>query len=323
MGAANTLWLEDGLLCATNTDTYGFMTHLASSAPGWDRRDAPVAVLGAGGAARAIVYGFLEAGVAEVRLFNRTRARAEDLARALWTARQGLRLDGARQRVARCRPCSSTPPRSAWCMPSRSISMWRACAPILWSPTSSTCRSRPLLLPRARARGLRAVDGLGMLLHQAVPGFERWFGVSPRSRPSCVRSSSPTSRGADADHRPHRLHRHGQIHGGRALQQPMALPCCDADAEVHKLYAGRRRSADRGRISRHDGDRPASIAPSWRRRCSPIPPASSALEAIVHPLVRRSRARVSPRRGKRGARQWPCWKFRCCLKPGATNASMS
>src|SRR5690606_28483066 len=79
VGAANTLWIEGGKLCAANTDTYGFMAHLSLSAPGWNT-GRPVSILGAGGAARAIVHGFLEAGVGEVQVFNRTRARADALA---------------------------------------------------------------------------------------------------------------------------------------------------------------------------------------------------------------------------------------------------
>jgi shikimate dehydrogenase len=78
VSAANTLF-AGGKLHAANTDTYGYMTNLGLAAPGWEARDAPIAVLGAGGAARAIVYGFLNAGVGEVRVFNRTRARAEAL----------------------------------------------------------------------------------------------------------------------------------------------------------------------------------------------------------------------------------------------------
>ncbi len=80
IGAANTLWLEDGVLHAANTDTYGYMAYLAQRYPDWRKKDAPVSVLGAGGAARAIVFGLLEAGVSEVRVFNRTLERAEALA---------------------------------------------------------------------------------------------------------------------------------------------------------------------------------------------------------------------------------------------------
>ena len=79
VGAANTLWIEDGKLHATNTDTYGFMAYLNQKAPDWHKTDPRVVVLGAGGAARAIIYGLLEAGCSEVIVLNRTQARAEQL----------------------------------------------------------------------------------------------------------------------------------------------------------------------------------------------------------------------------------------------------
>jgi shikimate dehydrogenase len=177
-GAANTLWYEGGRLCAANTDTYGFMTHLGEAAPGWERRDGPVSILGAGGSARCIVHGFLEAGVGRVQVFNRTRARADAIA-----AHFGARV------VAR-----------EW---SERAAVSRDAIVVVNTTTLGMVRSEPLdldvsafaddcvvadlvyvpletdLLASARARGLRAVDGLGMLLHQAVPGFERWFGVKP------------------------------------------------------------------------------------------------------------------------------------------------
>jgi shikimate dehydrogenase len=178
IGAANTLWLEDGKLCATNTDAYGFMTHLALSAPGWDRRDAPVAVLGAGGAARAIVYGLLEAGVSEVRLSNRTNARAEEMARAYgprvkaysWSERAtcaadaGLLVNTTSLGMVHAEPLD---------MDLAGLRNDTVVVDIVYVPLETD------LLARARKRGLRVVDGLGMLLYQAVPGFEKWFGVKP------------------------------------------------------------------------------------------------------------------------------------------------
>ncbi len=103
VGAANTLWLEDGRLHAANTDTYGYMTYLDLRAAGWQRRDAPVSILGAGGAARAIAFGFLESGVGEIRIFNRTRERSETLARLFgsrirvcdWSERSALSREAA------------------------------------------------------------------------------------------------------------------------------------------------------------------------------------------------------------------------------------
>lgn len=179
VGAANTLWLADGKLCAANTDTYGYMTHLGLAAPGWGARDAPVSVLGAGGAARAIVFGLLEAGVAEIRVFNRTRARAEALA-AQFGSR--IKVFDWSERSARSRD-------AAVLVNATTIGMNGAgsldidftgfnpecvVSDIVYVPLKTE------LLARAGDCGLRTVDGLGMLLHQAVPGFEKWFGVRPQ-----------------------------------------------------------------------------------------------------------------------------------------------
>ncbi|MFV0295455.1 MAG: shikimate dehydrogenase [Hyphomicrobiaceae bacterium] len=178
VGAANTLWLENGRLHAANTDTYGFMQHLAVSAPGWRTRDRPVMVLGAGGAARAIVYGFLEAGITEVRVVNRTLARAEEIAAHFGPKVRAVALgDGARL-AADCGVLVNTTSLGmvkgqpldfdvGLLMPSAVV------ADIVYVPLETD------LLARARLRGLATVDGLGMLLHQAVPGFARWFGVKP------------------------------------------------------------------------------------------------------------------------------------------------
>ena len=104
IGAANTLWLDaEGKLNASNTDAYGFMTNLAEQAPKWNEGRRPVVVLGAGGAARAVLYGLIEAGATKVLLANRSRARADDLGSRLSAARRGGRLGGPRPRACRLR----------------------------------------------------------------------------------------------------------------------------------------------------------------------------------------------------------------------------
>lgn len=150
--AANTLWLEGGKLHAANTDTYGFMTNLDHAAPAWKAHDGPACVLGAGGAARAIVHGLLEAGVDEVRIFTRTRQRAEVLAETFgprvkvfdWDARseasrEACVLVNTTAAVSRARV------RWEWTLP--------ASIRIASSPTSSMCRSKPSCSPK---RGRRA-----------------------------------------------------------------------------------------------------------------------------------------------------------------------
>jgi shikimate dehydrogenase len=178
VSAANTLWLSDGKLVAANTDTYGYMTNLSQQAPGWDRRDAPVSILGAGGAARAIVFGFLDAGVSEIRVFNRTRTRAETLAQQFgscvkvfdWSEREAGSRDSAvlvNTTTIGMNGVGTLDFDLAGFDPECVVS------DIVYVPLETE------LLRKARSQGLRIVDGVGMLLHQGVPGFEKWFGVRP------------------------------------------------------------------------------------------------------------------------------------------------
>ena len=152
------------------------MTHLSRSA-GWRERDAPVVLLGAGGAARAIVYGFLEAGVGEVRVCNRTRERAEALAAAFGGRVKAMAWEEQRGRASRGRARQHHHDRHEG-EGTLGLDIGRLhpdciVCDLVYVPLETE------LLAAARARGLVAVDGLGMLLHQAVPGFERWFGVRP------------------------------------------------------------------------------------------------------------------------------------------------
>ncbi len=178
VGAANTLWLSGDKLCAANTDTYGFMTHLGLSAPGWDALDAPVSILGAGGAARAIVYGFLEAGVGEVHVFNRTRERADALAEHFGPRVKAFDWDERGRRARKSAVLVNATTIGMNGVGSLDLDFHRfdptcVVADIVYVPLATE------LIVRAQGRGLRTVDGLGMLLHQAVPGFEKWFGVVP------------------------------------------------------------------------------------------------------------------------------------------------
>jgi shikimate dehydrogenase len=178
VGAANTVWRDGAKICVANTDTYGFMTHLGQSAPGWDKKDAPIAVLGAGGAARAIIYGFLAAGAGRVRVINRTIGKAEELAQhfgacveaRVWgEAAEAIRDASVIVNTTTLGMVGSAPLE----LDLSALSIDTVAADIVYVPLETP------FLAQARARGLRTVDGLGMLLHQAVPGFERWFGVRP------------------------------------------------------------------------------------------------------------------------------------------------
>jgi shikimate dehydrogenase len=177
VGAANTLWFADGELCSTNTDVEGFINNLDSSAPGWDKTEDAL-VLGAGGAARAVVFGLVERGVKRVHLANRTIERARALsdqfgARVLpvgWDAVPGL-LPRAGLLVNTTSLGMHGQPAlelDVGMLPSHAV-----VADIVYVPL------RTPLLTAATARGLKTADGLGMLLHQAVRGFELWFGQRP------------------------------------------------------------------------------------------------------------------------------------------------
>ena len=177
IGAANTLWLDQaGRLCASNTDSYGFITNLNEQAPGWNEGRRPVMVLGAGGAARAILHGLLNEGASRILLANRTRGRAEALAQAFGPAVTVIDWEDRERALAGCGLLVNATSLGLTgkepldidlaALPSEAV-----VADIVYSPLETR------LLASARARGNRAVDGLGMLLHQAVPGFERWFGI--------------------------------------------------------------------------------------------------------------------------------------------------
>jgi shikimate dehydrogenase len=181
VGAANTLWFDAGALRSTNTDVEGFLANLDAAAPGWDRA-ADVVVLGAGGSARAVVFGLIERGIARVHVVNRTPERAQAL-----RTRFGETVRPAS--AAELPPLLATagllvnttslgmrgqPPLEIDLQPLRSGAL---VADLVYVPLETS------LLAAARARRHRTADGLGMLLHQAVRGFSLWFGVRPSVTP--------------------------------------------------------------------------------------------------------------------------------------------
>lgn len=175
--AVNTLWIENGTVVGANTDAYGFAANLDANARGW--RDASSAVvLGAGGAARAIVHALQEAGIAEIRIANRTVPRARELAESFggkvsahsWTEADSL-FASADILVNTTSLGMAGQPKldvDLSLLPDSAI-----VTDIVYVPLMTP------LLRQAHERGLTTVDGLGMLLHQAVAGFQRWFGVRP------------------------------------------------------------------------------------------------------------------------------------------------
>ena len=179
IGAANTLiFRRDGKLQADNTDGYGFIANLRQEAPAWKPSAGPAAVLGAGGAARAVVAALLHEGVPELRIANRSRARAEGL-RAEFGAK--VRVWDWVQAGNMLEDCPTVVNTTSLGMtgkpdlrvPLDGLSVSAVVTDLVYAPL------RTRFLEDAAAMGCSTVDGLGMLLHQAAPGFERWFGVKP------------------------------------------------------------------------------------------------------------------------------------------------
>ena len=179
IGAVNTLVVaDDGQLEGDNTDAFGFLEHLRASRPDWRPDGGSATVLGAGGAARAVVAALLTAGVADIRIANRSPERARLLAVAF----------GARVRAIPWPPCGPALADTALLVNCTTLGM-RGQPPLVLDlaalPNAAvvcdivyTPLQTPLLAEAARL-GLAVVDGLGMLLHQARPGFARWFGINP------------------------------------------------------------------------------------------------------------------------------------------------
>lgn len=177
LGAANTLWVEDGLLHATNTDSYGFVANLDQQHPGWDKVGCAV-VLGAGGASRSIIQAIRDRGIGTIHVVNRTRQKALDLAERFGPAVHGHGLDVLNDVLAGAGLFVNTSslgmegqpfPDIAW----ENLAKGAVVTDIVYVPLETE------LLRKAREAGFATVDGLGMLLHQAVPGFEKWFGIRP------------------------------------------------------------------------------------------------------------------------------------------------
>jgi shikimate dehydrogenase len=179
IGAANTLtFRKDGSIYADNTDGTGFIANLRQNATQWSANAGPAVVLGAGGAARAVIASLIEAGVPEIRIANRSRARAETLRHDFgaklnvfeWT-QAGAILAGAATVVNTTSLGMVGKPELT--IPLSDLSPHSLVTDIVYTPL------RTAFLQAAAAKGCTTVDGLGMLLHQAGPGFERWFGRRP------------------------------------------------------------------------------------------------------------------------------------------------
>ena len=178
VGAANTLWFADGELCSTNTDVEGFLNNLDACAPGWDEAE-EVLLLGAGGAARAVVFGLLERGIKRVHLANRTGARADALAGQFGDKVFPVAWETFGDLLPRAKLLVNTTSlgmsgQAALDLDVGKLPLDAVVSDLVYVPLDTP------LLSAAKLRGLKTADGLGMLLHQAVRGFELWFGQRPQ-----------------------------------------------------------------------------------------------------------------------------------------------
>jgi shikimate dehydrogenase len=183
IGAVNTVVVAaDGSLEGSNTDVFGFRENLREQAPDWDARSGPAVVLGGGGAARSVIAALIAAGVSEIRLVNRTAARAEGLARDLAQPETRMAIRPWDDRAAALRDAGILVNTTSLGMDKEppldidlaALPVSAVVVDIVYVPLETG------LLAAARRRGHRVVDGLGMLLHQGRPGFEAWFGAAPR-----------------------------------------------------------------------------------------------------------------------------------------------
>jgi shikimate dehydrogenase len=182
VGAANTLWLDGATLRSTNTDVEGFLANLDAAAPGWDKALSKAVVLGAGGAARAVICGLITRGAERLVLVNRTGARAEQLRQIFGARIEVARWEERDAALADAALLANTTTLGMQGQPQLTVEVERlpghaVVTDLVYAPV------RTPLIAAVQARGLRTADGLGMLLHQAVRGFALWFGRTPEVTP--------------------------------------------------------------------------------------------------------------------------------------------
>jgi len=182
VGASNTLWYENGRLHSTNTDVEGFTANLDACVPGWEKRAGEAVVLGAGGSARAVIYGLIERGIGKINVVNRTPERAQALQVLFGPVVQPIHWAALPHLFSRTGLVVNTTSLGMTGQPPLAIDLeplprHAVVADLVYAPLETP------LLAAARARNLAVADGLGMLLYQAVRGFQMWFGVRPDVTP--------------------------------------------------------------------------------------------------------------------------------------------
>ena len=183
MGAINTIVVQpDGALHGYNNDGFGFIQSLLESQPAWHANAGPIAVLGAGGAARGVVVSLLDAGATHIRLINRTHSKAEELAQAFGSAVTSVKWEAREEALTGAALLVNTTNQGMHGEPALELSLNNLPVEALVCDAVYIPLETPLL-KEARLRGNQTINGLGMLLHQARPAFHAWFGVLPDVTP--------------------------------------------------------------------------------------------------------------------------------------------
>ncbi|MCZ0736055.1 shikimate dehydrogenase [Phreatobacter sp. AB_2022a] len=195
LGAANTIWLDDGRLCGSNSDVMGFLASLDADVPGWAEEAGHALVLGAGGAARGIVHGLISRGVAKITVANRSTERAEAIAAEFGPRVAAAALTSAPSLLPGIDLLINTTALGMAGQPPLDLALdglktSAIVADIVYVPLETP------LIAVARARGHRVVGGLGMLLYQAIPGFSKWFGTTPVVTPELYELVAADVRGS-------------------------------------------------------------------------------------------------------------------------------
>lgn len=178
IGAVNAVTIQDGFVTGYNTDAFGFIENILQARPGFDFEKGPAFVLGAGGAARAVIYGLLKAGAPHVILTNRTTGKADELKAEYGAALEVVDWQEKENHLANANICVNTTSLGMKSKPELEINLENLprdalVSDIVYAPLETT------LLKSAKSLGNPTVSGIGMLLHQARPAFEKWFGVMP------------------------------------------------------------------------------------------------------------------------------------------------
>jgi shikimate dehydrogenase len=178
VGASNTLYLDNGVLRSTNTDIEGAMGALDAASPGWDKRTASAVVLGAGGACRAVIFGLIERGIETIHVANRTFDKAVEMQTRFGSKVKPAHWDQLPELLKDAKLLINTTSLGMKGQPPLQIDLSGLSADAVVSDIVYVPLTTPLLAA-AKARGLMTANGLDMLLHQAVRGFELWFGKRP------------------------------------------------------------------------------------------------------------------------------------------------